>query len=191
MLCNYSHAIATIVLLLITPSTVEDNEGIFIDVIINIVHGVKIVDLNSKCSIFQNISKIKEIINIIDEEVNISCCPCSWMYTAYQLLLERRENKKIFLIADAYIIDKYEIELVLSLIQKCENEGIDFITIGVGPFPNSLKEIYPNCCYSPSLRTIQDSLFSCFNLSVESYTNIIESNLFFTKEDRQKNYLIF
>jgi len=35
LLCNYSHAIATIVLLLIAPSTVEDNEDIFIDIIFN------------------------------------------------------------------------------------------------------------------------------------------------------------
>ena len=34
LLCNYSYAIATIVLLLISPSTVEDNDEIFIDIII-------------------------------------------------------------------------------------------------------------------------------------------------------------
>lgn len=67
MLCNYSHTIATIVILLIAPSTVEDNEEIFIDVIINTNDGVKIVDFNTKCSVFQNISKINEIINIINE----------------------------------------------------------------------------------------------------------------------------
>ena len=81
-------------LLLISPSTIEDNEEIFIDVIINTIDGIKIVDFNSKCSIFQNISKINEIINIINDEVNLSCCPGSCIYTAYQLLLERREDKK-------------------------------------------------------------------------------------------------
>ena len=77
LLCNYSHCIATIVLLLIGPSTVEDNDDIYIDVIINTINGVKIVDFNSKCSIFQNIYKINEIISIIDEEVNYSCYPGS------------------------------------------------------------------------------------------------------------------
>ena len=164
LLCNYSHSLAKIILLLITPSTVEDNEEIFIDVIINTFEGVKIVDFNSRCSTFQNISKINEIINIINEEVNNSCCPGSCLYTSYKLLLERREDKKIFLITDGFVTDKYEI---------------------VGSFPNGLKEIYPNCCYSPSIRTIHDSLFSCLYLSTESYTNIIEPNLFFIKEDKQ------
>ena len=31
LLCNYSHVITTIILLLIAPSTVEDNKDIFID----------------------------------------------------------------------------------------------------------------------------------------------------------------
>ena len=185
LLCNYSHSLSTIILLLIAPSTVEDNEEIFIDVIINTIDGIKIVDFNSKCSIFQNISKINEIINIINEEVNLSCCPGSCLYAAYQLLLERREDKKIFLITDGFVSDKYEIELVLSLIQKCENEGIDFITIGVGSFPNGLKDIYPNCCYSPSIRTIQDSLLSCFIFSKEKYSKI-DSNLFFININEEK-----
>ena len=60
--------------------------------------------------------KINEIINIINEEVNISCCPGNCLYTAYKLLLERREYKKIFLITDGFVTDKYEIELVLNLI---------------------------------------------------------------------------
>ena len=55
LLCNYSHSLAKIILLLITPSTVEDNEELFIDVIINTFEGVKIVDFNSRCSTFQNI----------------------------------------------------------------------------------------------------------------------------------------
>ena len=189
LLCNYSHSIATIILLLIAPSTVEDNEEIYIDVIINTIDGIKIVDFNSKCSIFQNISKINEIISIINDEVNLSCCPGSCIYTAYQLLLERREDKKIFLITDGFVSDKYEIELVLTLIQKCENEGIDLITIGVGSFPNGLKDIYPNCCYSPSIRTIQESLLSCFLFSKETYSKI-DSNLFFININEEKQKML-
>ena len=101
--------IATIVLLLISPSTIEDNEDIFIDLIINTIDGIKIIDFNSKCSIFQNISKINEIINIINEEINFSRCPGSSINTAYQLLLERRVEKKIFLIADGFVTNEYEI----------------------------------------------------------------------------------
>ena len=78
--------------------------------------------------------------------------------------------------------------MVLSLIKNCENEGIDFITIGVGSFLKGLKDIYPNCCYSPSIRTIQDALFSCFVFSKETYSNSIDSNLFFINinEEMQK-----
>ena len=194
LLCNYSHTIATIVLLLISPSTVEDNEDIYIDVIINTIDGIKIVDFNSKCSIFQNISKINEIINIINEQANFTCCPGSCIYTAYQLLSERREDKKIFLITDGFVSDKYEIELVLSLIKNCENEGIDFVTIGVGSFPNGLKEIYPNSCYSPSIRNLQDALSSCFLYSKESYSNSIDSNLvlvdFNEKEEKELHKIL-
>ena len=192
LLCNYSHAIVTIILLLIAPSTIEDNEEIFIDVIINTIYGINIIDFNSKCSIFQNFSKINEIINLINEKViNFSCCPGSCVYTAYQLLLERRESKKIFLITDGFVSDKYEIELVLSLIQKCENEGIDFVTIGVGSFPNGIKDIYPNCCYSPSINYLHDALYSCFITSKEIFENSIQSNLFFNKEkDQEKLFTI-
>ena len=189
LLCNYSHCIATILLLLIAPSTIEDNDDIFIDVIINTINGVKIVDFNSKCTIFQNIFKISEIINIIKEEINYTCCPGSCIYTAYKLLLERREDKKIFLITDGFVSDKNEIKLVLNLIENCENEGIELVTIGVGAFPNGIKEVYPNCCYAPSIRNLQNALFSCFFYSKESYTNTFDSNLIvveFNEETKQK-----
>ena len=187
LLCNFSHAIATIVLLLIAPSTVEDNEEIFIDVVFNSIHGIKIICYNSKCSIFQNLSKINEIIEIIKNEVNFSCCPGSCVYTAYKLLLERRESKKIILITDGFVSDRNEIELILSLIQRCENEGIDFITVGVGAFPNGINDIYPNYCYSPSIRKLNDALSSSFILSKECDSNYIKSNLFFTNQvDREK-----
>ena len=189
LLCNYSHCIATIILLLITPSTVEDNEEIYIDIIINTIGGIKIIDFNSKCTIFQNIAKINEIINIINEEINYSCCPGSCIYAAYKLLSERRDDKKIFLITDGYVTDKNEVKLVLNLIQNCENEGIDLVTIGVGAFPNGIKEIYPNCCYAPSIRNLQDALFSCFFYSKESFTNSLNSNLIvveFNEQIKQK-----
>ena len=51
----------------------------------------------------------------------------------------RRESKKIILITDGFVSDKNEIKLILSLIQRCKNEGIDFITIGVGTFPNGIQ----------------------------------------------------
>ena len=189
LLCNYSHCIATIILLLIAPSTVEDNEDIYIDVIINTVDGVKIVDFNSKCTIFQNIYKINEILNIINEEINFSCCPGSCTYTAYKLLSERREDKKIFLITDGFVSDKNEIKLVLHLIENCENEGIELVIIGVGSYPKGIKEIYPNCCYAPSIRNLQDALFSCFFYSKESYSNSFDPNLIlvdFNEEIKKK-----
>ena len=81
------------------------------------------------------------------------------------MLLERREYKKIFLITDGFVTDKYEIELVLNLIENIGNEGIDLVSIGVGSFPNNLKEICPNCCNSPTIRTIHDSYFLSLSIS--------------------------
>ena len=191
LLFNYSHCIATIILLLIAPSTVEDNEDIYIDVIINTVEGVKIVDFNSKCTAFQNISKINEIINIINEEINYSCCPGSCAYAAHKLLSERREEKKIFLITDSFVSDINEIKLVLHLLENCENEGIEFVVIGVGAYPNGIKEIYPNCCYAPSIRNLQDALFCCFNYSKESFSNFFESNLIKMEFDEEIKKKLF
>ena len=185
---NYSHCIATIILLLISPSTVNDNEEIYIDVIVNSVNGVKIVDFNSKCTIFQNISKINEIINIINEEINYTCCPGSCIYTAYKLLSERREDKKIFLITDGFVSDKNEIFLVLHLLDILENEGIEFVTIGVGTSPIGIKDVYPNCCYAPSIRNLPDALFSNFYYSKESNSNYFQSNLVLSKFNDEINY---
>ena len=185
LLCNYSHTIVTIVLLLISPSTVEDSDEIYIDIIFNSFDGIKIIDFNAKCSIFQNILKINELIGIIKKDINFSCCPGSCLNTAYQLLLKRREAKKIILITDGFVKDKYEIDLVLNLIQKCENDGIDLITIGVGSFPNGIKDIYPNCCYSPSIRTLHDSLFSCFILPKGNDSDNIEAQISLNYEDEK------
>ena len=180
---NYSHCIATIVLLLIAPSTVSDNDEIYIDIIINTIYGIKIIDFNSKCSIFQNIYKINEIIDIINKEINYSCCPGSCLYTAYKLLLERREDKKILLITDGFVIDKNEIKLALNLIESIENEEIEFVTIGVGTFPKGIKEVYPNCCYASSIKNLPNALFSNFFYSKESISNTFEPHLVVTDFD--------
>ena len=62
--------------------------------------------------------------------------------------------------------------------------------MGVGAFPNGIKDIYPNCCYSPSLRKLNESLSSSFILSKEDISNSIESNLFFiNNKNERENYL--
>lgn len=43
---NFLHAFPTIAIMLIAPSIIENNEDIFIDIIVNIYDGVKIVDYN-------------------------------------------------------------------------------------------------------------------------------------------------
>ena len=85
--------------------------------------------------------------------------------------------------------DRNEIKLVLNLIEICENEGIDLIIIGVGAYPNGIKEVYPNCCYAPSIRNLQDALFSCFFYSKESYSDFFDANIIlvdFNEEIKQK-----
>ena len=57
LLCNYSHPIATIILLLIVPSTVENNEVIFIVVIINTLMELKLWIL------IQNVQSFKIFLN--------------------------------------------------------------------------------------------------------------------------------
>jgi hypothetical protein len=165
---------STILLLLSAPSTIENNDNIFIDILINTINGIKLVDYNSKCNDFQKKSKLNEIFNIIEDYVNFSCCPGSCLFHSYKLLLEKREEKKIFLITDGFVTNKYEIELALYLINKCQNENIDLITIGVGSFPNGLDKIYPKFCYSPSLKKLHNSLSSCLGFSKDSPLKSIE-----------------
>ena len=171
--CNINHILSTIILLLVAPSTLEYNEKIVIDVIINTKNGIKIIDYNSRCSIFKNNSKIEEIIYIIKNELDTSCNPGSCLNTAYQLLLEKRISKKLFFITDGFITNKFEIELALSLISKLENEAIDLIAIGVGLYPKSINLIFPECCFSPSLKCLQDSLISC----IESLFDFSEKDI--------------
>ena len=87
----------SILLLLSAPSTIENNDYIFIDILINTINGIKLVDYNSKCNDFQKKS-LNEIFNIIEDYVNLSCCPRSCLFHSYKLLFENREEKKIFLI---------------------------------------------------------------------------------------------
>ena len=135
--CNINHILSTIILLLIAPSTLDYNEKILIDVIINTKNGIKIVDYNSNCLIFKYSSKIGEIIYIIKNELDTSCNPGSCLNEAYQLLFGKRITKKLFFITDGFITNKFEIELALSLISKLENESIDLIAIGVGLYPKN------------------------------------------------------
>ena len=181
--CNINHILSTIILLLVAPSTLEYNEKILIDVIINTKNGIKIIDYNSSCSIFKNTSKIEEIIYIIKNELDTSCNPGSCLNTAYQLLFEKRISKKLFFITDGYITNKFEIELALSLISKLENEAIDLIAIGVGLYPKNINLIFPECCFSPSLDLLQDSLISCieslFDFSEKEIKQVLLENSYY------------
>ena len=172
--CNINHILSTIILLLIAPSTLEYNEKILIDVIINTKNGIKIVDYNSNCSIFKNSSKIGEIIYIIKNELDTSFNPGSCLNTAYQLLFEKRISKKLFFITVGFVADKFEIELALYLISKLENESIDLIAIGVGLYPKIINLIFPEYCFSPSLNFLQDSLISCIESSFDFSEKEIE-----------------
>ena len=160
---NYSHVISNILLLLLAPSILDNNENIFIDLIINTINGIRIVDLNTKCSDFQKYDKIMEIFRIIHNSLNLSCCPGSCLYTSYQILLEKRDEKKIFIITDGYITNKYEIELAEKIISNCQIEGINLTAIGVGQFPYGIDKIFPNCCYSPNINMLSKALFGYFH----------------------------
>ena len=160
---NYYHAIATILLLLIAPSTIDENEDIFINIIINSSCQIKIIEYNAKCSDFKNINKLDEIIKKINNNIlnnKNSCCPGICLLVAYKLLIERRGSKKIFLITDNYLINKKEIFLAKNLMNKFKNEEIEFYAIGVGSFPFGLDKIYDECFYSSSVC----NLHKCFSL---------------------------
>ena len=188
---NYSHAIATIVLVLALPSIIENNDEIFIDIIINSFEGVRIIDYNAKCNDFQIFEKMNEILNIIEDNVNNTCCPGTSLYTAYRLLSEKREDKKIFLITDGYITNKYEIDLTFDLINIFESEGIDLIAIGVGSYPNKLDKIFPKFFYSPSFRKLYECLSICLNNSLIIPSENIESSLILTDHIKYDELLNF
>lgn len=160
---NSSHIISTILIMLLAPSIIENNEEIFIDIIINTNGGVYIIDYNAKSEDFQKTDKLNEIINLILSNINKSCCPGSCLYTAYKLLSERKEEEKIFLITDNFITDKCELELTYDLIGKLEESGIDLITIGVGSYPYGIEKIYKKCCYSQTFNKFKECFLICFN----------------------------
>ena len=165
--CNYFHTITTILMLLLAPTRLDNVKRILIDIIINIKEGIKIVDYNSNNDIVTNSSKIEEIIKIIQNELCFSCNPGSCLNTAYQLLSEKRNYKKLFYITDGYINSEFEIKHALSVIHKFENDNIDLITIGVGSFPKNINYIFPVCAYSPQVKTLQDCLMSCLESSYD------------------------
>ncbi|OUM69791.1 hypothetical protein PIROE2DRAFT_57210 [Piromyces sp. E2] len=191
--CNYSHAIATILLLLLAPSTLQDNEEIKIDVIISTLNGPKIMFMSSKANTFESFSRINSIINVINKETPNFCTPGNTLNAAYQLQLQKGGvgmGKNIFFITDSYVTSKKEILFANSLINSCENAGIDLMTIGVGSYPNGIKELYPKCCYTPSLRVLGDAIAFLFAISrdptskkiipqviIDSTTDEIQSNL--------------
>ncbi|KAG4092785.1 hypothetical protein H8356DRAFT_1049181 [Neocallimastix lanati (nom. inval.)] len=166
--CNYSHAIATILLLLIAPSTLQDNDEIKLDVIISTLNGPKIMFMSSKASTFESISCINSIINVIDKEVSKFCTPGSTLNAAYQINMQRGGvgiGKNIFFITDGYVTSRKEIKFANSIISSCENSGIELMTIGVGSYPYGIKQLYPKCCYSPSLRVLGDAIAFLFSIS--------------------------
>eukprot|EP00833_Pecoramyces_ruminatium_P015996 jgi/Orpsp1_1/1190028/evm.model.d7180000076217.2 len=166
--CNYSHAIATTLLLLIAPSTLQDNEEIKIDVIISTLNGPKVMYMSSKANTFESISCINSILNAIDKETPKYCKPGNILNAAYQLQLQKGGvgmGKNIFFITDGYVTSRKEIRFANSIIESCENAGIDLMTIGVGSYPYGIKQLYPKCCYTPSLRVLGDAIAFLFSLT--------------------------
>jgi len=179
--------------LLIAPSIIEDNEGIFIDVIINTYNGVKIFDFNCKCENYQKIEKLQKLISAIQGNLNNTCNPGTCLYTAYRLLLERKENKKIFLITDGFVDNKYEIYLTFDLIKNFRKNEIEMYAIGVGLYPYGLNKIYHKCCYSLSIKNLCVCLSICFENTQYSTSDKITPNLLVInrESDYEKLKIIF
>ncbi|KAG4105393.1 hypothetical protein H8356DRAFT_1027608 [Neocallimastix lanati (nom. inval.)] len=191
--CNYSHAIATILLLLLAPSTLQDNEEIKIDVIISTLNGPKIMFMSSKAKTFESFSSINSIIDVINKETPNFCTPGNTLNAAYQLQLQKGGvdmGKSIFFVTDSYVTSRKEILYANSIINSCENGGIDLLTIGVGSYPNGIKQLYPKCCYAPSLRVLGNAIAYLFSISqdptskeiipqviIDSTTDEIQNNL--------------
>ena len=186
---NSTHAISTIIAMLITPSIIENNEEIFIDVIINTSKGIKITDYNTKCEEFQKSEKLNEIINIIISDINNSCSPGTCLYTAFRLLSERKEEEKIFFITDNFITDKNEFELSQDILGKLESSGIELITIGIGSFPYGIDKLYSKCCYTQYFTKLNECLLICFNNLVnESSLDTIRPSVIIQKELDDNEY---
>ncbi len=181
--CNYTHTIATILLILLTFETIPNNEEITIDILISTKNGIKIICLNNKAINFKTLSYLYIIIQTIDRELNYSCCPGSILLTSYNLQLKSRVlGKKIILITDSFVISKKEVEIAYSVSNKCENLGIELIAIGVGSAPYFLKELYSKCCFSPCINYLGNALAFTFSLSKdpspeEIFPQLIYENL--------------
>ena len=160
---NSNHTISTIIVMLSAISLIENNQEVFIDIIINTNSGIKILDYNAKSEDFQKSDKLNEIINLIKYEPNESCSPGLCLYTAYRLLAERKDEEKIFLLTDNLVTEKNELELTYDLLSRLEASGIDLITIGVGSYPFGIDKIYPKCCYSQSFGKLRECFSICFN----------------------------
>ena len=188
---NYTHAIGTIIIMLISPLIIENNEEIYINIIINTYDGVKIIEYNTKCMEFKNYKKINDVLNIIFNSLNNTCCPGSCLYSAYKLLIERREEKKIFLITDGFLTNKFEIFLTLDLMDLLENNEIELITIGVGTYPYPLNKIFPKFIFTSSFKKIYECLSICFNNSVYMPLESLNKNLINNEKIEYKQLLKF
>lgn len=130
-------------------------------------------------------------MNIVISNLNNSCWPGTSLYTACKLLLEKREDKKIFLILDGLITNKYELNLTFDLIDKCEKEEIDLIAISLCHYPYSLNKIFPKFFYSSSFK----KYYECLSIFLNNYLNIprdsINHKLIKGKEINYNNLLKF
>ena len=178
LIFNYQHMVSTLILLLISPSLIEGNNEIFIDIIVNSSEGVKIIDYNIESKDLKNIYKLAEIVSIIKKNINYSCCPGTCLFMAYKVLSLKRGDKKIFLITDSFISSIKEIYLTIDLIDKFNNEKIEFCTIGVGSFPYGINKIYPKCCYTNSYINLNNCLSICLGKDKSGENMEIKSNLY-------------
>jgi len=192
--CNYSHAIETILILLLGPATLQDNEEIKIDVIISTLNGPKIMFLSSKANTFESISCINSIINVIDNETPNYCMPGNTLNAAYQLQLQKGGvdiGKNIFFITDSYVTSRKEIKFANSIINSCEIAGIKLMTFGVGSYPSGIKQLYPKCCYAPSLIGLGDAIAFIYAISRYSPgSEIIPQVIMENTSDEIQNNLI-
>ena len=188
---NYQHTISSLILLLISPCLFDGNDEIFIDIIVNGSESVKIVDYNTESKEFKNINKLANIINIIKKNQNYSCCPGTCLYTAYKVLSLKRGDKKIFLITDSFITSIKEVNLAIDLIEKFNNEKIEFCTIGVGSYPYGINKIYPKCCYTISYIMFSKCLSICLGRDRSEENEEIKSNLINHAKIGKKEYTHF
>lgn len=169
-----SNILSIIIILLLAPTIIDENEEIFIDIIINTKENVKIIEYNLECNLLKNDLRLNNIINEIRYNIHDSCNPGTCLLTAYKLLLQRKESsKKIFLITDNNIQNKDEILLTLKLIETFIYEDIDFYAIEVGLYPYGLDKLYPKCIYSKSINNID----KCFSMYFNNLLNLNQERI--------------